>query len=483
MKIKFYQLLGILLLSFFAYTSAITLFCMNNAKENSFKDVFYKRLYQSALDRFSGGLKIKTISNSNYEKTDFEAFEDFISYLQQAYPLIFKNTEFIRINKYALVFKIHGENKELKPNILTAHYDVVDGGKEENWTHPPFSGFYNNDYIWSRGTLDDKGSLFAILEATNELLAEGFVPKADLYLAFSHTEETGLPEGAKKIIEYFKQNNIHFSTVLDEGGSVVNKNGNYYALVGTSEKGRLLTKITVKGTGKHASMPEKNLATTKLAKLILAFDKNKYKTEMSDDIYEYYLKTFDSYNLKTKYLLANKNILNTELLNELSKNPEDNARINTTFATSIINASNTANVISGEASMTIDSRILPIHKIEDIKKHIEKVVKRTLPNEDVKIEYLSELPPSKASKTDTEDYKLLKKNINSVFPNIAIAPYMVLGATDAREYAEISDNAYRFLPVVLPEGEAALMHADNERISVVNWTRMVFFYKEFIKSR
>ena len=49
-------------------------------------------------------------------------------------------------------------------------------------------------------------------KATNELLSEGFVPKADFYLAFSHTEETGSPEGAKKIIEYFKQNNIHFST-------------------------------------------------------------------------------------------------------------------------------------------------------------------------------------------------------------------------------------------------------------------------------
>ena len=93
------------------------------------------------------------------------------------------------------------------------------------------------------------------------------------------------------------------------------------------------------------------------------------------------------------------------------------------------------------------------------------------------------MPPCRASRTDTEDYKLLKKNINSIFPDVSIAPYMVLGATDAREYAEISDNAYRFLPVVLTEEEAGLMHADNERISVVNWTRMVYFYKEFIKSR
>ena len=77
----------------------------------------------------------------------------------------------------------------------------------------------------------------------------------------------------------------------------------------------------------------------------------------------------------------------------------------------------------------------------------------------------------------------VKKNINKLFPIITIAPYLVLGATDAREYAEIADNTYRFLPIILTEEEAGLMHADNERISVENWTRMIYFYREFIKSR
>ena len=482
MKIKLTHLLVILVLSFFAYTGIITLFYINNAPKKSNK-ISFSCIQKDALERYSGGLKIKTISKANYEETDFEEFEKFISYLKKTYPIIFKKTEFTRINKYALIFKIKGKNDALKPNILTAHYDVVDGGKEENWIHPPFSGYYDQDYIYSRGTLDDKSSFFAILEATNELLKQNFVPEANLYLAFSHTEETGSPEGAKKIIEYFKEKNIHFSTALDEGGRVVDKNGNYYAFIGTSEKGRLLTKITVYGKGKHASTPDKNLATSKLAKLILAFNKSSYKTELSKDMLQYYLKTFNSYDLKTKYLLANKNIFKPLLLKELSKSPEDNARINTTFAISIIEASNTANVISSEASMLIDSRILPKHKIEDIKKYIEKLAHKTLPNEEIKIEYLSELTPCKASKTETEDYKLLKKNINKLFPIIPITPYLVLGATDAREYAEISDNTYRFLPIILTEEEAGLMHADNERISIENWTRMIYFYREFIKSR
>ncbi len=438
---------------------------------------------KAALERYSGGLKIKTISNAKYEETNFKPFEEFITYLKKSYPALFRKGEFTRINKYGLVFKIEGKNKNLKPNILTAHYDVVGTKSDDGWIHPPFSGFYDDEYIYSRGTLDDKSSFFAILEATNELVKEGFVPEADLYLAFSQCEETGSPEGAKKIIEYFKQNNIHFATALDEGGRIVNKNDNYFAFVGTAEKGRLLTKITVNGEGKHASTPSKNLATTKLAKLILAFNKNNYKTEISKDIYEYYLKTYKSYDFKTQYLLANKNLFKPLLYKALSNSAEDNARINTTFSISIIEASNTANVISKDASIIIDSRVLPTHKIDDIKKYIEKNAKKVLPNEDVKIEYLSEMQPCKASKTDTEEYKLLKKNINAIFPNITIAPFLVLGATDAREYAEISDSTYRFLPIVLTEEEAALMHADNEKISVKNWARMIAFYKEFIKNR
>ena len=71
MKIKFYQLVIILVASFLAYTSAITLFYSNNAQEDNYKDKTLPRLHQDALDRYAGGLKIKTISNADYEKTNF----------------------------------------------------------------------------------------------------------------------------------------------------------------------------------------------------------------------------------------------------------------------------------------------------------------------------------------------------------------------------------------------------------------------------
>ena len=55
-----------------------------------------------------------------------------------------------------------------------AHQDVVpvEPGTEKLWKQPPFDGKVVDGRIYGRGTLDDKSSLTAILDAV-ELLAAG----------------------------------------------------------------------------------------------------------------------------------------------------------------------------------------------------------------------------------------------------------------------------------------------------------------------
>ena len=437
----------------------------------------------AALERFSGGLKIRTISNPVYKDTDFSKFNEFISYLQEKYPLVFYKCDVKYINNYNIVIKLRGRNPELKPNLLTAHYDVVGVKDESKWQKPPFDGYYDEEKIIARGTIDDKGSVFAILEALNDLIENDFQPQADLYVAFSQAEETGSVEGAPKTIEYFKKNNISFNTALDEGGRIVNKNGKYYAFVGIAEKGRLLSKITVYGKGSHASSPANDLATKKLAKLMLAFNSNSMKPVMSKEIASYYKQTYDSYDFWTKFLLSNKTLLRPLLNWKLSQLPEDNARIHSTTAVTVIEASIIQNAVSKDASMLIDSRILPGQSTNDIKEYISGMVRKILPKEKVDIEYLNHMEPCPSSNIESNEYEQLTKNINNLYNGIIVAPYLTLGATDAREYAEISDNTYRFLPCVLTPDEAALMHSDNEFITIKNWARMIAFYKEFIMDR
>ena len=102
---------------------------------------------------------------------------------------------------------------------MMAHYDVVPVD-EENWEKPPFEAIIEDGVMWGRGTLDTKVTLNGILSAADHLISTGFVPEHDIYFAFSGGEEIN-GDGAANIVDYFEQNNIKLSFVIDEGGAVV----------------------------------------------------------------------------------------------------------------------------------------------------------------------------------------------------------------------------------------------------------------------
>lgn len=462
-----------------------TVFFMPSKNLSSASPKYIKPASKEAISNFSKGLTFKTISNTDYKLSNVQEFSAFLNYLQYTYPLIFRKTETARINDYALVLKLKGRTTKNKPFLITAHYDIVPESNDNNWKYPPFSGSFDGKDFYSRGALDDKASVFAILEALNELLKEDFVPNRDIYIAFSQDEETGKNEGAPKVVEYFKKKNIRFDNVLDEGGRIVELKNAPVAMVGVCEKGRLKTKITVSAEGSHASTPPKNTSVDKLAKLILAIKNNPIPAKMIDSELEYYKSTYNNYDFKTRFLIANSFLLKSLLNLELSKNKKDYARTHSTTTVTMLGASNASNVVAKEAYLIVDSRILPTQNCAFVKKHIEKVVNKTFKGKEknnVQIEYLSCIEPSNISDVSSESYKKLMTEINNLYPGVVVVPTLTLGGTDARTYNIVADNAYRFLPAILTEEEEGLMHSDNERISLKNYSRMIYFYKHFIQS-
>ncbi len=74
------------------------------------------------------------------------------------------------------------------------------------------------------------------------------------------------------------------------------------------------------------------------------------------------------------------------------------------------------------------------------------------------------------------------QTIQQVFPDIAIAPGMVLGATDSRHYRDIADNIYRFVPMRLTNDDLSGIHGTNERISIENYTEIIRFYVQLMRN-
>lgn len=74
---------------------------------------------------------------------------------------------------------------------ILCHLDVVPTGELNKWKYPPFSATVENDVIYARGAIDDKGPFMATLYALKALKDEGFVPKKRIHLILGCDEESG----------------------------------------------------------------------------------------------------------------------------------------------------------------------------------------------------------------------------------------------------------------------------------------------------
>jgi carboxypeptidase PM20D1 len=68
-----------------------------------------------------------------------------------------------------------------------------------------------------------------------------------------------------------------------------------------------------------------------------------------------------------------------------------------------------------------------------------------------------------------------------VYPDVLTAPFLELGATDARYYAALTPNALRFSPYTITAAALKSIHGIDERILVDDLGRMVQFFMLLMK--
>ncbi|MEG1805255.1 MAG: M20/M25/M40 family metallo-hydrolase, partial [Clostridia bacterium] len=173
------------------------------------------------IERYSKTLsqmvQIKTVSVSDDVPTsNVDAFK---TYLKERFPNVFK-TMVERNFDGGIMLEWKGET-DSEPLCLMSHFDVVD--ENGTWTiGAPFSGEIKDDIIIGRGTADTKGSLAAIFEAVEKLIIEGFKPQKSIYILSSSKEEVA-GKDAKLMAQYFVDNKIVPSLLVDEGGAIMEK--------------------------------------------------------------------------------------------------------------------------------------------------------------------------------------------------------------------------------------------------------------------
>lgn len=430
-----------------------------------------------AIKHLQDAIRLATVSHSDPYETDWSVFREFGEFLLRAYPLVHEKLELIRINDFALIYRWPGSSQE-KPLLLTAHYDVV-AATQEDWEYPPFSGHDDGGRIWGRGTLDDKGSLIAILEAVNSLLDADFVPPYDVYLAFGFDEEVGGDLGAKEMAQYFQENKIHFRYVLDEGGAVTEGKTlgvePDLAVIGIAEKGNNSFRFLFQGEEGHSSTPPQSTAVGKMAAFIHDVEQKPPKAKMTETL-EATLQALAPYKSGAEaFAMRNPRLFFPLIAKILLKNKQTAAMLRTTIAFTMTESGSGHNVLPRTASCVANIRILQGDTVKGVLDYLGSLGHEFEIKEEIMVN-----EPTSISDLEGEGMLYTKEIIGKVFPGAVAMPYLMVGGTDSRYYDRVSDNVYRFLPNKLSEQELATMHGRGEYISHENFFRMIEFYTEFL---
>ena len=436
----------------------------------------------AALSRLAGAIRIPTVSHQAASEDDTSAFAVMTSYLAQAYPRMHATLTRETVGARGLLYTWKGSDSTRQPIVLVAHLDVVpvEQGTEANWTHPPFDGAIADGFMWGRGSFDDKGSAIAICEAIEKLVSQDAKPARTVLLAFGLDEEVGGRAGAQGIAALLAERKVHAAMVLDEGGAVLEGGPlpitRPVALVGIAEKGYLTLALSTSAEGGHSSMPPAQTAIGVLGAAIAAIESHPSPGSLrgpSQAMFDYLAPEM---SLVPKVLFANQWVFRWLIERQLSAAASSNAMLRTTAAATVFTAGTKDNVLPSSARVLVNFRTFPGEKIADVIARVKTVVHDAR----VTIEPLGEQrEASPVSPTDST-FTALQRSIATIFPNVVVAPYLVVGGTDASYYTRIAEHVYRFLPIRLPNADLAGMHGTNERVAIPAWLDAVRLYHQLV---
>lgn len=437
-----------------------------------------------AAKSLSGALKIKTVSNEDYSRTDFGRFDAFLKYLEATFPRVYQALEHETINSYSLLFCWKGLRSEKKPVLFMAHYDVVpaEEGPTGAWTHAPFSGDIDNGIIWGRGALDIKCQVIGILEAIETLLSQGFTPDRDIYVTFGHDEEVDGQEGARPTAELLEKRGLDFEFVIDEGTYVaegfVAGIRKPIALIGICEKGYADIRLVSESKGGHSSTPPAHTALSIVCEGVARLQKKQFRHKLTPPVQWFLNAIGPEMPLPNRIILSNLWLFKGLFMKMMSHVSTIDAMLRTTTAATMASGSPQSNVLPQKAWAIVNFRMISGETIEDLLRHISKV----LHGLDIHVETVRFNNPSAVSSRHSDAFKVMEKTVGQVFPDALPTPYIMLGGSDSIKYERVSSNIFRFSPYRMDAADMDKVHGRNECIPVSSMADIVRFYIQLIRN-
>jgi len=436
----------------------------------------------AAAQRLAAAIRIPTISPQSPEDFDGAPFLAFHAFLAESYPCAHAKLERETVSEYSLLYTWRGSDSSLEPVLFNAHIDVVPVSEESlaSWTQPPFEGVIADGFVWGRGTIDDKQGVLSLFESVESLCESGFAPTRTVYLALGHDEELGGDAGAGAITSLLESRGVRLWFSLDEGMAILEGAAGIeqpIALVGVAEKGFLTLELLARARGGHSSLPSSDSAIGSLARAIRRVEKHPLPPHMGGlsgrvlDTYGSAMSGFQGVAMRNRWLFG------PFVRSALSERPEGSAMIRTTTAVTVVRGGVKSNVLPTSATALVNFRIHPDDTVESVVAHVREVVDDPA----IELRVVEGREASGVSPSEGPAWDALVAAVHETYGEMVVGPALVLGGTDSKHYARITDAAYRFAPLQLKAEDTKRLHGIDERIAVDAYAKMIPFYEALVR--
>ncbi|CAN3375152.1 hypothetical protein DIURU_005410 [Diutina rugosa] len=477
-----------------------------------------------AVRKLSGAVQVDTQIGDQLPPVDdkkyWGKFKDFHKYLEQAFPAVYSALSVDTVNTYGLLYTWPGSDKSLKPVLLMAHQDVVPVQQAtlDQWKYPPFSGHYDGEFIYGRGTLDCKGQVIAILQSLSILIERGYKPKRTILVSFGFDEESSGYHGAaylaKEIERRYGKDSLF--AIIDEGSAILNDplSGQIVAAPATGEKGYVDIHTSLFTKGGHASIPPPHTSIGIMAELEVAIEKDPYEPILTDAnpfLHQLECAAVHGTHLsrterKTILRAAFDKYANDKVIKSLHGTPGQYL-VQTSQALDIIKGGEKANALPEHTKLVTNHRVAIGQSVKEVTHHFVKRVVEVAKRHDLEVHAYGKqvlkgskgvfnittsgaLPAAPKSPTNNTSWKVLA-GVNrhvledfGVFPKIdykvMTVPSIMTGNTDTRHYWNLTKNIYRFSPLVMHPDTFSRIHSVDERVKVDDHLLMIAWFHEYL---